>query len=98
MNNNSKRDLTYFHADTWHATQSDLYSLELGKYGDFTKPVFCPFLNHWINFWIVLRVFRAQLGLIFVRQIQVWLYLIDEQCFKSFSTNKLLVVLIVCEF
>ena len=37
-----------------------------------------------LNFWIVVRVFRAQLGLICVRQIQVRPYLsvqdIDEQC------------------
>ena len=61
--------------------KSDLYTW---KYANFTKPVFCPFLNHWINFWIVVRVFLAQLGLICVRQIQMWPYLsvqdIDEQC------------------
>ena len=51
------------------------------QYADCTKPVFCPFRNHWINFLIVVRVFRAQLGLICVRQIQEWPYLsVDEQC------------------
>ena len=47
---------TSFHADAWHATQKR--PLELWKYAYFTKPVFCPFLNHWINFWIVMRVSR----------------------------------------
>ena len=47
---------------------------------------FCPFRNHWRNFWIVVRVFRAQLGLICVRQVQVWPYLsVDEQCEVSRS-------------
>ena len=45
---------------------------------------FVLFSNHWINFWIVVQVFRAQLGLICVQEIQVWLYLlvqdIHEQC------------------
>ena len=50
--------------------------LKLWKYANFTKPVFCPFPNHWINFWIVVRVLRAQLGLICVRRILVW----PEQC------------------
>ena len=48
--------------------KATLTPLQLGKYADFTKPVFCPFRNHCINFWIVVRVFRAQLGLICVRQ------------------------------
>ena len=61
--------------------KSDFTPLELGKYADCAKPAFCPFRNHWINFLIVVRVFRAQLGLICVRQIQVWQYLsVDEQC------------------
>ena len=64
--------------------KSDLYTSRTLKYANFTKPVFCTFLNHCINFWIVVRVFRAQLGLICVRQIQVWPYIsvqdIDEQC------------------
>ena len=62
--------------------KSDLYtSGTRKKNADFTEPVFCPFCNHWINFWIVVQVFRAQLGLICVRQIQVWPYLsVDEQC------------------
>ena len=42
---------------------------------------FCPFRNHWRNVWIVVWVFRAQLGLICVWQIQVWPYIsVDEQC------------------
>ena len=43
-----------------------------------------PFLNHWINLWMLVQVFRSQLGLICVRQIEVWPCLsvkdIDEQC------------------
>ena len=59
--------------------KSDLYTSGTRKIC--TKPVFCPFRNHWINFWIVVRVLRAQLGLIWVRQIQVWPYFsVDEQC------------------
>ena len=73
MNNNSKREINFF--SRWRVTRypkATFTPLELGKYADCTKPVFCPFLNHWINFWIVMRVFRAHLGLICVRQIQVW--------------------------
>ena len=85
MNNNSKREINFF--SRWHVARypkATSTALELWKYADFFKPVLCPFLNHLINFWIVMRVFRAQLGLICVRQIQVWPYLlvqaIDEQC------------------
>ena len=62
--------------------KSELYtSGTRKKKADCTKPVFCPFRNHWINFWIVVQVFRAQLGLICVWEIQVWPYLsVDEQC------------------
>ena len=83
MNNNSKREINFF--SRWRVTRypkATFTPLELGKYADFTKPVFfCSFCNHWRNFWIVVRVSRAQLGLICVRQIQVWSYLsVDEQC------------------
>ena len=85
MNNNSKREINFF--SRWRVTRYPKETstpLELWKYANFTKPVFCPFLNHWIIFWIVVRVFSAQLSLICVRQIQMWLYLsvqdIDEQC------------------
>ena len=83
MNNNSKREINFF--SRWRVTRypkATFTSLELGNYADFTKPVFfCPFRNHWRNFWIVVRVFRAQLDLNCVRQIQVWPYLsVDEQC------------------
>ena len=65
MNNNSKREINFF--SRWRVTRypkATFTPLELGKYADFTKPVF-----------------RAQLGLICVRQIQVWPYLsVDEQC------------------
>ena len=81
MNNNLKREINFF--SRWRVTRypkATFTPLELGKYTDCTKPVFCPFRNHWLNFWIVVRVFRAQLGLICVRQIQVWPYLsVDEQ-------------------
>jgi len=84
MNNNSKREINFF--SRWRVTRyrkATSTPLQLWKYANFTKPVFCLFLNHWINFWIVVRVFRVQLGLICVRQIHVWPYLsvqdIDEQ-------------------
>lgn len=94
MNNTSKRDISFIYAEAWHATQnrtfrSDLLTLTTLKICQYhspwvTKPVLCPFLNHWIYFWIVFRVFRAQLGLICDWQIQVWPCLsvkdIDEQC------------------
>ena len=79
MNNNSKRDKIFIYADAWHATQNRTFrsgfwtsrSLKICQYHNpwVTKPVLCPFLNHWIYFWIVVRVFRAQLGLICVWQI-----------------------------
>ena len=82
MNNNSKREINFF--SHWRVTRypkATYTPLELRKYADFTKPVFCPFRNHRKNFWIVVRVFRAQLGLVCGRQIQVWPYLsVDEQC------------------
>ena len=82
MINNSEREINLF--SRWRVTRyskATFTPLELGKYADFTKQVFSPFRNHWINFWIVVRVVRAQLGLICVRQIQVWPYLsVDEQC------------------
>ena len=94
MNNNSKRDISFIYTDAWHATQNRTFrnnlwtsrTLQICQYHNpwATKPVLCPFLNHWIYFWIVFRVFRAQLGLICVWQIQVWPCLsvkdIDEQC------------------
>ena len=61
MNNNSKREITFF--SRWRVTcypNATFITLELGKYADCTKPVFCPFRNHWINFLILVRVFRAQ--------------------------------------
>ena len=84
MNNNSKRDMNFFSLERVTRYPKQDFSkrpLELWKYRNFTKPVSCPFLNNWINFWIVVRVFRAQLGLIFVRQMQVCLSVkdIDEQ-------------------
>ena len=53
MNNNSKRDKNFF--SRWRVTcytKQDFSKqpLELWNYAKFTKPVFCPFLNHWINF------------------------------------------------
>jgi len=72
MNNNSKREINFF--SRWRVTrypEATSTPLELWKYANFTKPVFCPFLNHWINFWTVVRVSRAKLGLICLRQIQV---------------------------
>ena len=79
---NEQQLKTSFHADAWHATQKR----PLHLWNSENMPIalnqfFCLFRNHWINFWIVVRVFRTQLGLICVRQIQVWLYLsVDEQC------------------
>ena len=67
ISNNSEREINFF--SRWCVTcypKATSTPLELWKYANFTKPVFCPFLNHWINFWIVVRVFRAQLGLIIV--------------------------------
>ena len=70
-------------------TRSDLWTsrtLKICHYHNpwVTKPVPCPLLNHWLYFWIVVRVFRAQLGLTWVWKIQVWPCLsvkdIDEQC------------------
>ena len=92
--NNSKRDITFVNADAWHATQNRAFrsnfwtsrTLKICQYHKLwvTKPVHCPFLNHWIYVWIVVRVFHAQLGLICVWQIQVWPCLsvkdIDDQC------------------
>ena len=73
MNNNSKCDINFF--SHWRVTRhpkAPSTPLELWKYANF------------LSFWIVVRVFRVQLGLICVRQIQVWPYLsvsdIDEQC------------------
>ena len=94
MNENSKRDISFIYADTWHATQnksfrSDLWTsrtLKMCQYQNpwVTKPVLCPFLNNWKYSKIVVRVFRAQLGLTWVWKIQVWPCLsvkdIDEQC------------------
>ena len=57
--------------DTLHKTghfEATFTPLDVWKYRNYTKPVFCPFLNHWINFWIVVRVFCAQLGLICVQK------------------------------
>ena len=101
MNNNSKREINFF--SRWRVSRypkATFTPLELGKYADFTKPVFCPFRNHWRNFWIVVRVFRAQLGLICVQHNQVWPYLsVDDRAMRvsrsdgrlrcDFSTNKL---------
>ena len=106
------KNVTSFHADAWHAAQNNLDSSKqpLHIYNSENMPIslkqfsFCPFLNHWINFWIALWVFRAQLGLICVQQIQVWLSNpivtfrnASFHCFNSrsdglrcdFSTNKL---------
>ena len=73
MNENSKCDISFIYADTWHATQnksfrSDLWTsrtLKMCQYQNpwVTKPVLCPFLNNWKYSKIVVRVFRAQLGL-----------------------------------
>ena len=54
--------------------------LELWKYANFS-----PFLNHWINFCIVVQVFRARLSLICVRQIQVWPYLRSKTSMSNAS-------------
>ena len=94
MNENSKCDISFIYADAWHATQnksfrSDLWTsrtLKMCQYQNpwVTKPVLCPFLDNWKYFKIVVRVFRAQLGLTWVWKIQVWPCLsvkdIDEQC------------------
>ena len=94
MNENSKCDISFIYADTWHATQnksfrSDLWTsrtLKMCQYQNpwVTKPVLCPFLNNWKYSKIVVRVFRAQLGLTWVWKIQVWPCLsvkdIDGQC------------------
>ena len=71
-------------------TRSDLWTsrtLKICHYHNpwVTKPVPCPLLNHWLYFWIVVRVFRAQLlGLICVWQIHMWPCLsvkdIDDRC------------------
>ena len=86
MNNNSKRDMNFFPRErvTRYTKQDFTTPFELWKYRNFTKPVFCPFRNHWLNFWIMVRGFRAQLDLICVRQAQMSPCLsvkdIDEQC------------------
>ena len=83
--NPEQQFITSLHADEWHATQNrPLHVWNSENMPISSKPVFCPFLNYWINFWIVVQVFLAQLRLICVQQIQVWPYLsvedIDEQC------------------
>ena len=87
MNNNSKRDISFFYADAWHDTQNRTFTsrtLKICLYHSpwVTKPVLCPFHNHWIYFWIMVRVFRAQLGLFSVWQVWPCLSVkdIDEQC------------------
>jgi len=42
MNNNSKREINFFS----RYPKATFTPLELGKYADFTKPVFCPFRDH----------------------------------------------------
>ena len=61
MNENSKCDISFIYADTWHATQnksfrSDLWTsrtLKMCQYQNpwVTKPVLCPFLN--LLAWLV---------------------------------------------
>ena len=61
--------------------KSDLYTSGTRKMCRFHWTSFLSFSQSLNNFWIVVRVFRAQLGLTCVRQIQVWPYLsVDEQC------------------
>ena len=93
MNTNyySKRDISFFMLthDTLHQTvpfEATSRTLIIYQYHSpwVTKQVLCPLFNHWIYFWIVVRVFDAQVGLICVWQIQVWPCLsvkdINEQC------------------
>ena len=45
MNNNLKREINFF--SRWRVTRypkATFTPLELGKYADCTKPVFCPFI------------------------------------------------------
>ena len=68
-------------ADAWHASQNRTFrsnlwtsrTLKICEYHNpwVNKPVLCSFLNHWIYFWIVVWVFRAQLGQLGL--ICVWL-------------------------
>ena len=78
MNNNPKCDTSFVYADAWHASQNRTFrknfwssrTLKMCKYHSpwATEPVLCPFLSHWIYFWIVVR----ESGLICVWQIQLW--------------------------
>ena len=53
----------------WHATQKrPLHLWNAENMPISPNQFFCPFRNHRRNFWIVVRVFRAQLGLICVRR------------------------------
>ena len=47
MNNNLKREITFFSRLRVTCYPKETFTpLELGKYADCTKPVFCPFRNH----------------------------------------------------
>ena len=59
-------------------TQSDLWTsrtLKICHYHNpwVTKPVPCPLFNHWLYFWIVVRVFRTS-------KVIAW---ISSDCFES---------------
>ena len=93
MNNNSKREINFF--SRWRVKRRTFTPRNSENMPISLNQFFCPFRNHWRNFWIVVRVFRAQLGLLCVRQIQVWPYLsVDEQCefldriFQTYDINE----------
>ena len=70
MNNNSKRDMNFFSRKcVTRYTKQDFSKQPLYLLNSENIAISLNFLNHRINFWIVVQVFRVQLGLTCVRQM-----------------------------